>query len=331
MARTERYTRIINLLHERRSVGFEELRSLLEVSRATLYRDLDYLRDRLQAPIERDAETGRIFLRPGVELSDLPGLWLSAEEIHALLCIEQLLAGIDSGGLLQAQLAPLRHRLFKLLGQEAPSPASFARLVRVMSAAPRRCAAATFQTLADALFAYCQLQITYCAHASGETTTRRVSPLRLRYYRDNWYLDAWCHERAALRHFAVDAVQSAKKLPQAVEPLSEGELADFVSGAYGIFGGANTHWAILRFTAARARWVASEQWHPQQQSSVLPDGRYQLTVPYSQDHELLMDILKYGPDCEVVAPPDLREKVVGLLRKSLAGYAAVSTGETGQS
>jgi predicted DNA-binding transcriptional regulator YafY len=68
-------------------------------------------------------------------------------------------------------------------------------------------------------------------------------------------------------------------------------------------------WATLRFTPERARWVAPEQWHPQQRSRVEADGSYVLEVPYTQVPELLMDILKYGADVEVVGPAELGEAV----------------------
>ncbi|MBP8169399.1 MAG: WYL domain-containing protein, partial [Azonexus sp.] len=67
-------------------------------------------------------------------------------------------------------------------------------------------------------------------------------------------------------------------------------------------------------------WVAAEQWHSEQQATFLPDGSYQLCIPYSNDPELIMDILKYGPDCEVIAPTALREKVVRFLRDAVGRY-----------
>ena len=79
-------------------------------------------------------------------------------------------------------------------------------------------------------------------------------------------------------------------------------------------------WATLVFSPERARWVAAEHWHPQQEGEFLADGSYRLRVPYSADPELIMDVLKYGPDCKVVEPAGLREKVQGLLKAALGSY-----------
>ena len=78
--------------------------------------------------------------------------------------------------------------------------------------------------------------------------------------------------------------------------------------------------AILRFTPERARWVAAESWHPEQQSNFDQDGHYILEIPYSDDRELVMDILKYGPDVTVVGPDSLRKRVKEALANALDHY-----------
>ena len=91
---------------------------------------------------------------------------------------------------------------------------------------------------------------------------------------------------------------------------------------YGIFGGRALHWATLRFSPARARWVSMEFWHPKQKGRFAEDGSYLLEIPYADERELSMDILKYGPDCEVVGPEALRVSVATALRVALAHYPA---------
>jgi predicted DNA-binding transcriptional regulator YafY len=80
-------------------------------------------------------------------------------------------------------------------------------------------------------------------------------------------------------------------------------LTTALGGGYGIFGGKPKGWATLRFTPERARWVRGEQWHPQQEARDEPDGSYVLAVPYSDDRELIGDILRYGADVQVMLEP----------------------------
>ena len=81
------------------------------------------------------------------------------------------------------------------------------------------------------------------------------------------------------------------------------------------------HAVRTRLAARRGlRWVADERWHSQQQGRFLPDGRYELKVPYSGTRELLMDVLNYGSDAEIVEPPALREQVRALLQLAMSHY-----------
>ena len=91
--------------------------------------------------------------------------------------------------------------------------------------------------------------------------------------------------------------------------VSETKLNEELGSGYGIFSGKEVKWATLKFTPERARWTASERWHSKQIGKYLDDGSYELKVPYSKEPELIIDIMKYGPDVEVTAPEDLRKKI----------------------
>ena len=75
------------------------------------------------------------------------------------------------------------------------------------------------------------------------------------------------------------------------------------------------------FSAQIAAWVSSEEWHPAQRSEWLPDGRWQLELPFVDATELLMDLLRHAGQVEVVAPSALREAYVKRLRTAAAAVA----------
>lgn len=310
---TERLYKIDQLLNERRSVPFAELQAALEVSRATLKRDLAHLKDRLNAPIVFDRELGGYRFDQATKAVGqpyaLPGLWFSAEEIHALLTMQHLLASLDGGGLLGPHIQPLLARLTAILDSGQQPTDEVRKRIRIEAIGARRFELAHFQTVGSALLQRRRLLIDYDARSKNEHTRREVSPQRLIHYRDNWYLDAWCHLRQDLRSFALDAIGRAELLETKARDVAEKRLNEVLGSGYGIFSGPQVQWAKLRFTPQRTRWVASERWHPQQQGRLLADGSYELKVPYSQDPELLMDILKFGADCRVLEPPALRERV----------------------
>lgn len=320
MTKSERFGIIERMLLSRRSVTFADMQQRLEVSRATLHRDLRDLKERMQVPIVCDRDTGIYRIDASVERYELPGVWFSAGEIHALLSMQQLLAAFDTGGILAEHISPLRDRLARMLKTVSPASEDITRRIHILSAAARPCAPQHFPTIAAALMERQRLSIDYSARSNGATSQRQISPQRLTHYRDNWYLDAWCHLREELRSFAVDAIKAVKIVDAPASDIAESRLDAALGAGYGIFSGSEVRWATLNFTAQRARWVAAEHWHPEQEGSFLDDGSYQLRVPYSNDPELIMDILKYGPDCEVMGPGELREKVVGLLKAAVGRY-----------
>jgi predicted DNA-binding transcriptional regulator YafY len=123
-----------------------------------------------------------------------------------------------------------------------------------------------------------------------------------------------------VRSFALDAVERAAVLDETARNVDADELNRLLGAGYGIFSGEKVQWAKLRFSEQRARWVAAEEWHPQQRASFDEAGRYVLEVPYSQDPELMMDILKHGPDVEVLEPTELRERVATQLAAASERY-----------
>lgn len=322
MDRTERFYKIDHLLQSQAPVGIDVFLRELGVSLATFKRDLEYMRERLNAPIvwDRDAngyrfESGNV-TGPRYEL---PGLWFSPAEAQALLTLEHLIEGLEPS-LLGAHLKPLKARLTALLSTGDHSAEEVRRRIRVIPFGARAHEPRHFSLLASALLSRRRTRISYFNRTRDETTDRDVSPQRLTYYRANWYLDAWCHLRNDIRSFALDAIRAAEPVDARAKDVSDARLDEVLATGYGIFSGVKVQWAVLRFTPARARYVSQEQWHPKQRTKWLADGSYQLEVPYSSEKELSMDILKHGAEVEVVGPPALRAQIATRLGEAVALY-----------
>ncbi|MEO6138469.1 MAG: YafY family protein [Luteimonas sp.] len=319
----DRYERILalhrTLKTARYPVTVPRLQEELGCSRATVYRDIAFLRDALMAPVVGDGEAGFRYDASEGDRFELPGLWLNSEELHALLATQQLLAS-SSEGMLSSALAPLQQRIEKLLDEHSTGKRWPMERVRVIPHRLRRMDEHVFRAVCSAVLERKQLSFEYRARSTDERTRRTVSPQRITHYRDNWYLDAWDQDREALRSFSVDRMSTARMLDTAARDIDESQLNEHLSGSYGIFSGAPKGWATIVFSAKSARWVADEHWHSQQQGRFLADGRYELKVPYSAARELLMDVLHYGSDAEIVEPPSLREQARSLLSLALSHY-----------
>ena len=322
MDRTERFYKIQRLLSQRKAVSRDAFIEELEVSRATFKRDLEYLRDRFNMPIVWDRDLAGYRLDEAAATAhpfQLPGLWFNSEEIHALLTMEHLLERLQPG-LLGPQLRPLRNLIRKTLESGDFTANEVSRRIRVLQIGVRPVEPDMFQAISSALLSRRRLQIKHYRRARDETLKREISPQRLVYYRDNWYLDAWCHLRTALRTFSVDVIKAATVLPKRAREIKDETLDETLGAGFGIFSGKKTQNAVLRFSPMRARWVSREKWHNAQDGHYELDGAYLLRVPYSDPRELVMDILKYGADVEVLAPASLREMVRQQLLDAVSLY-----------
>jgi predicted DNA-binding transcriptional regulator YafY len=278
------------------------------------------MKDYLNAPIEwSDEHRGYCYKRdPNEGPYELPGLWFNAKELQALLVFDRLFESLEPG-LLGEHLAPLSRRVADLLEHKRLGLNEAARRVRVIGMASRP-AGECFEVLASATLQRHKLYIVYHGRGRDKVTERTVSPQRLVHYRDNWHMDAYCHLRRGLRTFAVDRIRSARELEEPADTIPDRELDAYFASSYGIFSGRANKTAVLRFSRERARWVADERWHPQQAGQYLTDGRYELHIPYRDDRELLMDILRHGAEVEVVAPAGLRAAIAERLHAALAQY-----------
>jgi predicted DNA-binding transcriptional regulator YafY len=322
MSQTERILRIQQILQDRQVVPRATFLDELEVSPAQFKRDLAFLRDRFQVQIEYDPEKRGYLLAHDKEAAsvELPGPMYTAREIHALLIMEDLVKQLQPG-LLDEHLKPLRERLKLLLGRADLPSDQIRKRIRILHMASRPSGPRHFRLVSQATLMRRRLRLRYYNRGRDDLTDREVSPQRLVYYRGNWYLDAWCHLRKDLRSFAVDAMRKVSLSPTAAQEVDATSLDAHLGAGYGIFSGVADKFAVLRFEPAAARWVSAECWHAKQRHELEPSGHLILTVPYANEPELVMDILRYGPDVEVLSPASLRETVIERLRKNLIRYS----------
>lgn len=336
MAQYERICKLERLLQNNRCLTRASALRELEVSLSTLNRDLARLREESGLTIHwvPEREGWAVDRSAGRQL-ELPELSFAADEVHALLTMQHLLSNLDAGGLLGPSIEPLRRKLHSMLGSGGAPAAEVRRRIHVRTVGARRIALPHFQAVGTALLRRLRLVLQYRARSAAEEDgqaplpphePREVSPQRLVHYRDNWYLDAWCHRRRALRIFSVDAIEQVLVLDTAAIDVPEADLDAKLGSSYGIFAGAPQHLAVLRFSPERARWVAAEVWHPQQLGAYDAEGRWTLKLPYSDQRELAMDILRHVPDVEVLGPPELEQEVVRRLRAGLAAMGGDTSG-----
>jgi len=316
----------INLLYKhlkqaRYPLSKTQLEEKLECSAASIERYLTELRDTYNLNIIYNREF------KGYELDqsddndiELPSHLFTTQEINALLLIDQIINNLEPGFLendtqaLKEHLAKIR---LKFSGDESQDDVHSANRIRMINIGKRQGSMKFLSLVTQAVLQGKQISIRYGGR-SGEKSkiermtddlTRTLSPQRLTHYRDNWYLDAWCHSQDALRTFAVERISKLEILKAPRKTLSHETLNAHYAETFGIFGGEVKGIVKLKFTPHRSQWVAEEIWHKNQKGNWLEDGSYQLEIPYGSDIELIGDILKYGDQVEVIGPMELRSRI----------------------
>ena len=322
MSDPERLHRIKYMIQQRKCVPIEDFMSELEISKATFKRDLEYLRSRSKADIEYDRYLGGYKFKEGSDINkiELTGIWFSEKEATALVLMQHLLSSLDQGGLIGPHIEPLTAIIDGILGQSETTAKELRKRIKVIGMGSRKNSIENFSEIGAALLKRNRLQMDYYSKGKDENTKREISPQRLIYYRENWYLDAYCHLREGLRSFALDGILTAVLTNTKAQEVSEKECQEHFAQSYGIFSGKATQRAKLRFTPEHARWVSAEHWHGQQVGSFDKEGYYNLEFDFNQDPELIMDIMKHGSGVEVIGPAALKNRVKEELQKALKNY-----------
>ncbi len=272
MDKFDRIFQLHAILSSRRTaIPLEDLMARLECTKSTIHRTITTMKNSLNAPIVFDANAGGYkYGKPEGETYELPGIWFTASELQALAMMQRLLKDAG-GGLLEEHLGPLTKRLNELTQHQRLNLGEATNRLRFPAIAARP-AGPAINTVVSATLQRRKLWIEYHARSTDERSDRTISPQRITHYREAWYLDAWDESRNALRSFSIDRILRATVLDQGAFDVPESELEEHYASAYGIFGGKADKLAVLRFTPERARWVAAEKWHPQQEEKWLEDG-----------------------------------------------------------
>lgn len=297
----------------KRPVSIAKIADRLQCTDRNAKRIIYELRDRFLAPIEYDETAkGWHYDKNQPEPYELPGLWLTSQEIEGFSVILNLLKSLQADEFSQ-NLKPIERSLHKLLEANGVDSSVFSQHIKLIHRGDIQSNYKVLVTATEAINNQRRLDIQYKDY-KGAVTKRTISPLTLVHYCDNWYLDAWCHKREALRSFLLSRVIKTAVSTEAAKKVDQTQKEEHFASAYGIFAGKAKHMAEIAFFSDVAREVAAKQWHPEQELTWEPDNSLLLRVPYNDDRELVRDILKYGNNAEVLKPAALRSKIRNTLR-----------------
>jgi proteasome accessory factor C len=294
----------------------ERILDEMRVSRPTFFRLIKDLRENFNAPIEYNRRD-QIYKYSENAILDLPASWLSHEQLTLLLA---LMDGITHGN--NGALAPLMISLQEQLSLWSVRIGSDITLwknkIQFVSMGERIVQKNILETTLKAVLIKKRLSILYnsiLSDKNSERPWRSVSPIGLVRYRDNWYLDAYCHLREAFRSFSLAQIEKIVLIDERAVKVNSLEAKAFFADAYGIFNGKANFKAVVVFEGVAAQLASRETWHPEQVTEWRSNGQWCLKFPYGDSRELVRDICRWADGLVSVNPPALKKAVVQALRQ----------------
>lgn len=319
--------RVLRLDEELRENSFlnqDQLAERFDVSRRTIQRDFEFLRQH-GAPIKYDARRrGFGYADPGFRLSFFK---LSAQELVAVFLAQRLLELYGSTPFAEG-IAGLFQRCLPLLsGEVHVDPEELRSCLAVRLAPVPPADAALFERISRATTERRRLRLLYWTAERDDLTQRDVDPYALvcsqGSSQGDWFLIGWCHTRKDVRTFAVHRIRDAEELDETFDKPAAFDAGTYLSRAFAkVRGDGELQTVRLRFSAHAARWIRERTWHPMQELEALPDKGVRLTVRLGSFLEIKAFALSWGEHCEVEEPSELRAEIREELRRMQQRYAA---------
>jgi predicted DNA-binding transcriptional regulator YafY len=286
----------------------KKLSEKFEISHKQAQRDVEFMRDRLEAPLAYDP------MNRGYALEDdsyvLPPVWFSEDELLALCLALRLASTLPDRQLKSSLLKLLEKFLTYRFLEEPPRIADIQEKISVKNVEYAKVEGTIFHRIMDALFRDESVRIVYHNPHKHETSERAIRPLHLLCYMGSWHLIAFCSVKGEVRDFALSRIRSIESVAAPVIlPEQIPSIKDFIRRDFGLLVGKGSVEVCLRFSPEVSEWVSEQIWHSGQEVLVNEDGSVCLTFPVADFREVRREILRHGADVEVLSPPELREEV----------------------
>jgi proteasome accessory factor B len=284
-----------------------KLMRLLEVSRKTIVRDIAFMRDRLELPIEFDAQIQAYrYTQP---VNSFPTVNVTEGELLALLVAQRALQQYR-GTPFHRQLEIAFEKLARGLRDRISfSPADELRAVSFKNIGLGKTDLAVFNALSAAVLRQEEVAFAYRKPGDAKKTSRRVQPYHLANRENLWYLIGFDREREALRTFALPRIADVVNTKAAFTRPADFSPEKFFANALGVLGGAGDYRVVIRFSPAVAERIREREWHESQEMRELPGGGLELHLRLGALTEVEQWILSWGAAAEVVSPPELRASI----------------------
>jgi proteasome accessory factor B len=319
----ERMLRIHQIIQSGEYPTASDLARELEVSAKSIYRDLEFIRDRLELPVEYDAvQNGYHYTE---EVSSFPTLQITEGEFFALLVAEKALQQYRGTTFEKPLVSAFRKMSASLPETISLNLADWQETISFRTSAQPKVDLEVFEALAKATAQRQQLTLTYRKPGRQEAEPRTVDPYHLANVNGEWFLFAYCHLRQAIRTFVPTRIQAITATGKRFTRPKDFSLKKSLRDSFGVHSGQGEFRIRIRFAEVVADYIREKKWHPSQELRELPDGGVDLELTLSSLVEIQRWILGWGGHAVVLFPPELKAAVDEAARRILENSAGQPT------
>jgi proteasome accessory factor B len=299
----ERMLRIHQALQSGKFPNASTLAREIEVATKTIHRDIEFMRDRLNLPIEFNPARNGYFYNG--EVSAFPTLQITEGELFALVVAEKALQQYRGTSFEKPILSAIRKMEQSLPDTISLNLADIEQTISFRTRVEPILDLKIFDTLAKAAAHRQQIELAYRKPGQKETEPRVVDPYHLANINGEWYLFAYDHARQDIRTFVPARVQSVKLTGKTFERPQKFSLEKRLRDSFGVHSGKGEYEVVIRFNARAADYIREKKWHESQQLRDLKGGGVELRMKLSSLVEVERWILSWGGDATVVKPREL--------------------------
>ena len=298
-------------IRDKKYPNCSQVAEVFEVHPKTIYRDIEYMRYQLDAPIEFDRQhNGFFYSQPDYFL---PSIHLSDRDILSFIVNERILSQYKNTPYYD-DIKKVIKKMFHYLPDQAfdSEAGNFISFQQLPSSPVAR---HKFETIQQAILSEQQLKIRYHSLYKDEHTERTIDPYLLYNHYGAWYLIAFCHLRDECRMFGLNRILTIENTDVEFVKPTDFSIEQLLKDSFDLIWGGETYHVALKFSPYKSRWIRERKWHHSQQLTELEDGGLILEMDVQGLEDVQRWVMQYGAEVEVMEPKVLKENIISEIER----------------
>ncbi len=305
-ARQLRLLHIVDMVKQGNYPNTTDFRKKFEVSRSTVMRDIDFLKDRYMVPLDYSKEHNGYFLSdPNYTI---PSFLLTEGELFTLHIILPLMEQYK-GTPLEPVFESIMKQMLDMLPKDVAVSTSFnADQVHFISNPQPQIDQEIFFKVLEGIQERKTLDFAYRSIKRQEYIQRKFNPYKILCQRGDWYILGYCHRHQEFRVYNMARIQNIS-VAERFEWDESFDINSHIDPDFGVWAQGKSFTVELLFSQEVHTFILERQWHVGQRCCLQEDGRVLLTFETNQFDEILHWVMSFGHKVLVLNPPELKEAI----------------------